>query len=439
MKRIREIIILIILMSIIAIIACLKLFDIAAEEVDIIALNTITKSVQSEWKTLEKLKEQTFKYEYMVLDLKGKLLFKSEQMPELSLEQGIKQGQSYMNVLQGNQILGVVMAYTCPTDLLMKQKKEIAKLLIGTTLIEIFLLIGYTMRNYHYMIKPFHKLKAFAHEIAKGNLDFPLEMDETHVFGEFTESFDLMREELKLAKKKEYEANVSKKELIASLSHDIKTPVTGIKLISELLELQVEEPKLKEKVHTIYNKAQQINELITDMFQSTLDELGELKVEPKDEVSTCLQELCRSMDYHGVLKQGKIPECMIYIDLLRMEQVINNIISNAYKYAKTDIDMSYAVKGDYLQVELKDYGEGIAEEELPLIFNKFYRGKSKIVQAEIGAGLGLYISKNLMEKMGGEMSCYNAKDGFVVRLLIPLSSGELAEEKYEENRKVDKV
>lgn len=84
-------------------------------------------------------------------------------------------------------------------------------------------------------------------------------------------------------------------------------------------------------------------------------------------------------------------------------------------------------KGDYLQVEVKDYGQGIAEEELPLIFNKFYRGKSKVVQAEIGAGLGLYISKNLMEKMGGEMSCYNAEDGFVVRLLIPLSSGKLVE------------
>lgn len=97
------------------------------------------------------------------------------------------------------------------------------------------------------------------------------------------------------------------------------------------------------------------------MFQSTLDELGELKAEIKDEFSTCLQELCKSMDYEGLLKQGEVLECTIYIGLLRMEQVINNIISNSYKYAKTEIDVSYSNKGDYLKVEVKDYGKGICQ------------------------------------------------------------------------------
>ncbi|MBP3886787.1 MAG: HAMP domain-containing histidine kinase [Cellulosilyticum sp.] len=427
MKRIGEIILLVGLMILVAVIASFKIMNIRQKEIDIIALNTIAKTAEQEWSNLERLQGRDFEYEFNVLDRNGEMLFRSDNMPQLTLEEAIRQGQSCINILEGDRLLGIVIAYTYNTEPFLKQKKEVVQLVIGMILLEILLLIGYGLRNYHYMIKPFHKLKAFAHEVAKGNLDFPLEMDKGHVFGEFTESFDLMREELKLARKKEYEANVSKKELIAELSHDIKTPVTGIKLISELLELQVKEPEVKEKVHTIYNKAQQINELITDMFQSTLDELGELKVELKDEFSTCLQELCKSMDYEGLLKQGEVPECMIYIDLLRMEQVINNIISNSYKYAKTEIDVRYSNKGDYLQVEVKDYGKGIPEEEIPLVFNKFYRGKGEAVQAQVGAGLGLYISKNLMEKMGGEMSCYNAEDGFVVRLLIPLSSGSLME------------
>lgn len=427
MKRIGELISAIVLMILVAVIACFKLSYINAEEIDVIALNTITKTAQQEWGSIEKLEGIDFKYAFAILDNNGDLLFKSEAMPQISMEEAIRQGQSCITIQEGNQLLGSVIAYTHDTEKLLKEKREIAHLIIGTTLLEVLLLIGYTMRNYNSMLKPFYKLKTFAHEIAKGNLDFPLEMDKAHVFGEFTESFDLMREELKVAKKKEYEANISKKELIASLSHDIKTPVTGIKLISELLELQVKELEVQVKVHTIYNKAQQIDDLITDMFQSTLDELGELKVELKDEFSSCLQAICKRMDYEGVLKQGEVPDCIIYIDLLRMEQVINNIISNAYKYAKTAIEINYESKGAYLQVEIKDYGEGIPEEEIPLVFNKFYRGKGERIQAQVGAGLGLYISKNLMEKMGGEMGCYNVEDGFVVSLLIPLSSGNLME------------
>jgi K+-sensing histidine kinase KdpD len=114
---------------------------------------------------------------------------------------------------------------------------------------------------------------------------------------------------------------------------------------------------------------------------------------------------------------------MICIDSLRLEQIIGNIINNSYKYANTTIEVSACLKRAYLQLDIKDYGKGISEEELPLIFNKFYRGKEKEVQQKSGAGLGLYISRFLMEKMDGEISGYNVKDGFIIRLLIPISTG----------------
>ena len=157
------------------------------------------------------------------------------------------------------------------------------------------------------------------------------------------------------------------------------------------------------------------------MFQSTLEELGQFQVEIKDEDASIIGEAVKQMDYEGKIHQGEIPECLVYIDYMRMEQVINNIISNSYKYAGTDIEVSYTLISGYLQVDVKDYGEGVAQEELPLIFNKFYRSKNDKVQNKSGAGLGLYIAKTLMEKMNGEMSCFNTEDGFVVRLLIPLS------------------
>ena len=426
MRRLRGIVILSILMIGVGIFGSLMLLNTSyKKEVDIIELNSMAKKAASNWECLEKLNEETFQYAYTIFDVQGKRLYQSHNAHIDSIETAIKERQSYMNIYNEGKIIGTVVAQTNDEHMLKKQKWQIIRMIIGISIVEVLLLLLYTIRLYHRVLKPFEGLKKFASEVAKGNLDLPLEMDRDNVFGDFTESFDLMREELKVARKKEYEANQSKKELIASLSHDIKTPVTGIKLISELLELQVEEPNLKEKIHTIYDKAEQINGLITDMFQATLDELGELKVKPKDEYASSLETLFSRMDYEGIIHQGEIPECMIYMDIIRMEQVVNNIISNAYKYAKTPIEISYSYKTGYLQVEVKDYGEGVPEEELPLIFNKFYRGKGNQVQEQVGAGLGLYISKTLMEKMGGEMSCANVEDGFIVRLLIPLSCSEL--------------
>lgn len=428
MNRLREISILSFVMIAIGVIGCFCMMNVTNEnEVDLIELNTMAKMASQNWGSLEQLENETFKYEYAIFDIQGNKRYETPDIQIDSVEAAIKKRQSYMNIYNEGKMIGTIVAKTYDNQIINKQKWGMIKVVLGISILEVFVLVFYIARLYQRIIKPFQRLKKFANEIAKGNLDFPLEMDKDHIFGDFTESFDIMREELRKARKKEYLANQSKKELIASLSHDIKTPVTGIKLISELLELQVVEPDLKSKIHTIYDKAEQINELITDMFDATLDELGELKVKPKDEYASILETFFDRMDYEGVIHQTQIPECMIYIDSTRMEQIINNIISNAYKYAKTNIDVTYSYKSAYLQVDIKDYGEGVPENELPLIFNKFYRGKEDAVQAQVGSGLGLYISKVFIEKMGGEMSCFNEEDGFVIRLLIPLSCAQLNE------------
>jgi signal transduction histidine kinase len=273
---------------------------------------------------------------------------------------------------------------------------------------------------YKTILHPFKKLESFAHQIASGNLEAPILMDKNNIFGAFTESFDIMREELNKAKKKEYLANKSKKELVASLSHDIKTPVTSIKLISELLLVMIKDEKINNKISSIYNKAEQIDHLVTDMFNVTLEELNELKVTVTDEYSTSLKTLFNNADFYNKITLGKIPECAIQVDILRLQQVINNVINNSYKYADTKINVDFTIDNLYLQINIKDYGQGVLDDELPLLFNKFYRGKNPNVQKQDGSGLGLYISKYLMNEMGGDINCYNESDGFKVELLIPI-------------------
>jgi signal transduction histidine kinase len=243
-------------------------------------------------------------------------------------------------------------------------------------------------------------------------------MDKDNLFGAFTESFDLMREEINRARINEKKANQEKKELVASLSHDIKTPVASIKAVSDLMYAKTQDDDLKKQIDIVNAKADQINTLITDLFNATLEELQELKVTVMEHSSQCLYDLIRKADYNNLVTISKISECLIMADELRLAQVIDNIISNSYKYAGTSIEVSSQVKAGYLEVIFKDYGPGVPEEEKALIFNKFYRAKNAADKS--GTGLGLYISKFIMNRMSGEIDCQNTGDGFAVKLHLKI-------------------
>ncbi|MNC57026.1 Sensor protein EvgS precursor [compost metagenome] len=123
-------------------------------------------------------------------------------------------------------------------------------------------------------------------------------------------------------------------------------------------------------------------------------------------------------DFDGRIACNPIPDCLLLTDALRLQQVIDNILSNSYKYAGTAVTVTSAIADNHLQLEIRDYGQGVDPEELPLLFNKFYRGHN--ISGQTGAGLGLYISKFLMHSMQGEIECRNHRDGFSVILRIRL-------------------
>lgn len=265
-------------------------------------------------------------------------------------------------------------------------------------------------------IKPFNKLKNFAGNIAKGNFDIPLEMNKSNYFGAFTESFDIMRLELKKAKEGEFKANTSKKELVASLSHDIKTPVSTIKAICEILEFKLKDEELKSKIDIINNKADVIDELISNMFHATLEELEVLNVIPTEEPSTIIYEMFNEINHFGKINfQNELPECLILVDKLRLNQVIDNVINNSYKYANTKIDVLFENIENDIIITIKDYGTSMDKEELPLINEKFFRGSNS--KGKSGSGLGLYLSCQFMKKMNGDIM-FDYDNGFIVKIVI---------------------
>ena len=270
------------------------------------------------------------------------------------------------------------------------------------------------------LIKPFQKLKEFASRVAHGDLDFPLTMDRQNIFGAFSESFDLMREELKIARLHEQQANQSKKELVAKLSHDIKTPVASIQAVSELMSVTSTSSKEKQQLQIIHDKANQINQLISDLFHASLEELQELKVTPTLHQSQEIYQIIKNSDYQNMTHIQSIPECLISYDAIRLQQVFDNLLSNSYKYEASQIDISFEFKKNHFVIFISDNGLGIKKDELPLLFEKFYRGSNS--QKKSGSGLGLYISHYFMKQMHGDMKAVESMHGLSLVLSLPLAS-----------------
>lgn len=265
-------------------------------------------------------------------------------------------------------------------------------------------------------IRPFHTLQKFTAQVAKGDLDLALPIRKNNFFGAFTESFDLMRQELKQARESEYQANISKKELIAELSHDIKTPVATIKAACEVLQVTEQKEDTLRKIGVIAGKAEMIDHLIGNMFHATMEELEMLKVEPAEESSLLIPEMFQELKYYGqVVTENEMPECLLYMDRLRLQQVLDNIINNAYKYVGTQVQVNFMESEDGVTIRIRDFGKGVAQEELALIKEKFYRGNN--AEGKSGSGLGLYLADNFMRQMYGGMECYN-DNGFVVELFL---------------------
>jgi len=381
-------------------------------------VNDIAQSLAKEWDSLEyaELPCLSYKIDYVVLDNENRFIKATRSGLNNDLSSAIRNRDTIVDVKSQDKVLGKVIIYNNTNNEWIKFRNLLLIFTLCVVIVAAVFCSLYLVFIDRCILYPFRKLQGFARHVAEGNLDMPLDMDKNNFFGAFTESFDLMREELNKARENERLANQSKKELVASLSHDIKTPVASIKAVTEVMNVKTSDENQRRQLDIINSKADQINTLITNMFSATLEELQELKVIVTEQSSQVLYDLIRAADYNYKANVGGIAECIILVDGLRLSQVVDNIISNSYKYAGTSIYVSSVIKGKYLEIGFKDYGRGVSEEELPLIFNKFYRAKNS--KEKGGTGLGLYISKYMMEKMEGDIYCENSVDGFTVLLKL---------------------
>lgn len=278
------------------------------------------------------------------------------------------------------------------------------------------------------VLRPFQKLSEWAEKIAAGDLEIPLEFERTNYFGKFTWAFDSMRTEIKKARANEKDAVENNKTVIAALSHDIKTPIASIRAYSEALMANIDSTPEKRAryLSVLMKKCDEVTKLTNDLFLHSLSDMDKLKIHfEKFEICSFMQKIINdlSAEQSDIIFQEPDFTAEIQADQKRLVQITENIITNSRKYAETKIKIQILEENHYIDIIFRDFGKGIPDSDMPFIFDKFYRGKN--CGDKDGSGLGLYIVKHLMDKMGGSVLLKNHTDGLEVILRWNKTGGDI--------------
>ena len=288
--------------------------------------------------------------------------------------------------------------------------------------VSLVFLLTVSLYIYAAVLRPFDKLQVFADSIAKGNFDIPLHYERSNYFGKFTWAFDSMRSEITKARQCEKEAVENNKTVIATLSHDIKTPIASIRAYTEGLQANMDStPEKRDRyLSVIMRKCDEVSKLTNDLFLHSLSDLDKLKIHAET-FSLCsfAEDVVTEIagEHNDVTFHKPEFEATVSADKNRLTQIIENLINNSRKYAKTPIDIHLTRSEGSVSIHFTDYGPGIPDSDIPFIFDKFYRGKN--VDKEQGSGLGLYIVKYLTEKMNGTVLLHNHAGSFEAIVTLP--------------------
>lgn len=259
------------------------------------------------------------------------------------------------------------------------------------------------------VLQPFRRLTNVPYELSKGNLTVPLKESKNRFFGKFMWGMDLLRENIEQRKQRELELQREKKTLLLSLSHDIKTPLSAIKLYSRALSknLYPDAEKQREIAENINAKADEIERYVSQIIGASREDFLALEVKNGDfYLSDLLQAVASYYSEKTALAKtdfriGQYGNCLLCGDLDRGIEVLQNVVENAMKYGDGKlIELNVADEDEGVLVSVKNSGCTLDKKELPHIFESFWRGANSVgVQ---GSGLGLYICRELMRKMNGE-------------------------------------
>jgi len=259
-----------------------------------------------------------------------------------------------------------------------------------------------------------YTLKDAAEKLAAGNLQTRVPINGHDEVAALANTFNQMAEQLEAADKKQRELEHLRADLIAWVGHDLQTPLASMRAILEALEDGVvDDPQtVKRYLNTAQRDVHTLSALIDDLFQMAQLDTGGIPLDCaesslSDLISDTLESFSELALRQGVKLEGSVDPNVdpVMIDTQRIGRVLNNLIGNALRHTPIEGSVNVHARrtASGVEVSVTDTGEGINAEDLPHVFESFYRGEKSRSRSTGGAGLGLAISRGIVQAHGGEI------------------------------------
>jgi signal transduction histidine kinase len=259
-----------------------------------------------------------------------------------------------------------------------------------------------------------HALSEAARMIADGKLGLRVPEEGRDELAILARAFNDMASNLESARQKQEELDASRRDLIAWISHDLRTPLTSIRAMLEALgDNMIDDPTTEERyLKTVQHEIRGLSQLIDDLFTVSQMDAGGLTLDCQfnslgDLISDTIEGFSELAVRQKVTLEGSVNADVdpVWMDTRQLGRVLDNLVSNALHYTPGGgrISISAQRQDGEILVMVKDSGEGIRPEDLPHIFDRFYRGEKSRSRGTGGAGLGLAIASSVIEAHGGKI------------------------------------
>ena len=320
-----------------------------------------------------------------------------------------------------------------------KLKIKVGILGTGFFMIVFILLLGIilTKRLSYHILKPLSQLQRATDDIKHGNLETSIIPQSSDEFGMLCENFETMREQLVESEKQQERYEQQRKELIAGISHDLSTPLTSIQgYVSALSDGIADTPeKQRHYLEVIKSKTSQMNDLVDSLFL-----LSKLDMEEEPIHFKVIHLNDYLMDWYEEEKDHLYERslCLIYecdesdilvnMDPAQFIRVLNNLCENSIKYKKEDVvhlNVSLSREKESCLLRFQDDGQGASQEDVEHLFERFYRADRARSSKIKGNGLGLAITRHIIEQMNGTIWAQGKpQEGLCVFIRLPLAKEE---------------
>ncbi len=330
-------------------------------------------------------------------------------------------------------IAAVLFFYFAPknySDMVLGKTRLLYSLVVILFIISIAALSFITSRT---IVVPIKKLAEGANEIAKGNLDYKIDFNSTNEIGRTVDAFNDMTTRLKSSIDDRDRIEQSRKEMIAGVAHDLRTPLTSVKGYVEGLRDGIADTPEKQKryLNTIYDSTLSMERLLDELLTISRLELGNIelntdKIKICDFISDCENEVRPILEEKGFkfeVINNCLPDDTVILDTDRFARVIQNIVSNSVKYARKDVRGKIKLEAQSYEksviLSISDNGIGVESEDLSKMFDTFYRADKSRTRVKDGSGLGLSVCKQIVELHGGHIwATKNEESGITVLISL---------------------